>query len=48
MIDESGETFKSQQIKGIGFTHIIFPLEDSGEEKVFKVIKYGIDHLLSI
>ena len=46
--DEPTETFRTLDINGLGFNHLAYQLGGLSEEKVFKVIKFAIDHVLSI
>lgn len=48
LMDESGDTFKTIKINGMGFNHIIYQLNGESEEKIHKIIKFAIDHFLSI
>lgn len=46
--DEPTETFRTLEINALGFNHLIYQLKNENEEKLFKVIKFAIDHVLSI
>ena len=46
--DEPTETFRTLEINGLGFNHLAYQLGGLAEDKVFKVIKFAIDHVLSI
>ena len=46
---EMEETYKTMVINDMGFTHYLFKLEKPGEEeKLARVIKHNIDHILAI
>jgi hypothetical protein len=48
LLTEEMDSYKLKIINELGFTHFLLEIPEKDEEKTHKMIKYTIDHLLSI